>query len=47
MSPHLPSFFMLVTSPKNNVQISHQARHVFQVLSKSLSSLFVVNKLLV
>jgi hypothetical protein len=38
---------MLVTSPINNVQISHQARHVFQVLSESLWSLFVVNKWLV
>ena len=38
-------FFMLVTSPRNNVQISHQARHVFWVLSKSLSSLFVVNNI--
>ena len=44
MPPRLPPFFfMLVTSPRNNVQISHQARHVFRVLSKSLSSLFVVN----
>jgi len=47
MPPHLQPFFMLVASPRNNVQISHQARHVFQVLSKSLSSIFIVDKWLV
>jgi len=26
---------MLITSPRNNVQISYQARHVFQVLTRN------------
>ena len=38
----LSTIFMLVTSPRNNVQISHQARHVFQVLSESLSSFLLL-----